>query len=93
MRREAEGARVFAEDGHDIVRQLVAVGRDEAVHVVLHRTHEVCDAEVLLTPPRRLEKTATEYSFPESTSIFTAIGKRANAVCRKSSSVGTNIDP
>ena len=58
MRGKSERARVFGEDGHDVVRQVVAVRRHVTVHVVLHRTSEVTDSEILpRLLPRRLEKT------------------------------------
>ena len=57
MRGEAERARVFGEDGDDVVRQVVAVRRHVTVHVVLHRPREVTDPEILTRLPRRLVKT------------------------------------
>ena len=57
MRGEAERARVFGEDRDDVVRKVVAVRRHVTVHVVLHRTREVTDPEILTRLPRRLVKT------------------------------------
>ena len=57
MRGEAERARVFGEDGDDVVRQVVAVRRHVTVHVVLHRPREVTDPKILTRLPRRLVKT------------------------------------
>ena len=57
MCSEAERARVFGEDGDDVVREVVAVRRHVTVHVVLHRPREVTDPEILTRLSRRLVKT------------------------------------